>query len=108
MPWAAPIGSGRGLSHPYGLRTLRGHFPGVPLIIDAGIGLPSQAAAAMELGYDAVLLNTAVAKAGDPVGMAGAFAKAVAAGRAAYRAGPMEPRDMATPSTPLMGRAEWA
>lgn len=105
MPWAAPIGSGRGLSHPYALRTLRAHFPEVPLIVDAGIGLPSQAAAAMELGYDAVLLNTAVARAGDPVRMAEAFRYAVMAGRAAYCSGPIEPRDMATPSTPLMGQA---
>ena len=77
------------------------------LIVDAGIGLPSQAAAAMEMGYDAVLLNTAVAKAGDPVGMAGAFAHAIAAGRAAWRAGPMEARDMAAPSTPVLGMAQW-
>jgi len=104
MPWAAPIGSGRGLSHPYALRTLRAHFPEVPLVIDAGLGLPSQAAAAMELGYDAVLLNTAVARAGDPVAMARAFAQAVDAGRTAWRAGPIEPRDMAAPSTPLSGR----
>lgn len=108
MPWAAPIGSGRGLSHPYGLRALRAHFPDVPLIIDAGLGLPSQAAAAMELGYDAVLLNTAVARAGDPVAMARAFAQAVDAGRSAWRAGPIEPRDLAMPSTPLSGRAELA
>ncbi|WP_221174316.1 thiazole synthase [Luteibacter sp. 9135] len=107
MPWAAPIGSGRGLSHPYALRTLRSYYPGVPLIVDAGIGLPSQAAAAMEMGYDAVLLNTAVAKAGDPVGMAGAFAHAITAGRAAWRAGPMETRDMAAPSTPVIGMAQW-
>lgn len=107
MPWAAPIGSGRGLSHPYALRTLRSYYPGVPLIVDAGIGLPSQAAAAMEMGYDAVLLNTAVAKAGDPVGMAGAFAHAITAGRAAWRAGPMEARDMAVPSTPVLGMAQW-
>jgi thiazole synthase len=107
MPWAAPIGSGRGLSHPYALQSLRRYYPGVPLIVDAGIGLPSQAAAAMEMGYDAVLLNTAVAKAGDPVGMAGAFAHAIAAGRAAWRAGPMEARDMAAPSTPVLGMAQW-
>lgn len=107
MPWAAPIGSGRGLSHPYALRTLRSYYPGVPLIVDAGIGLPSQAAAAMEMGYDAVLLNTAVAKAGDPVGMAGAFAQAITAGRSAWRAGPIEARDMAAPSTPLLGMAQW-
>ena len=105
MPWGAPIGSGKGLNNVFGLRALRAHFPDVPLIVDAGIGLPSHAAAAMELGYDAVLLNTAVAKAGDPVAMAKAFAQGVEAGRAAYLAGPMAPRDMAAPSTPVLGRA---
>lgn len=108
MPWGAPIGTGKGLNNTFGLRTLRAHFPDVPLIIDAGIGLPSHAAAAMELGYDAVLLNTAVGRAGDPVAMAGAFAKAVEAGRAAFLAGPMQPRDMAAPSTPLAGKAALA
>src|ERR1700732_4000610 len=78
MPWGAPIGSGRGLNNPYGLQTMRAHFPGIPLVVDAGIGRPSHAAAAMELGYDAVLLNTAVAKAGDPALMAAAFAQAIA------------------------------
>ena len=73
MPWGAPIGSGKGLNNVFGLRALRAHFPEVPLIVDAGLGLPSHAAAAMELGYDGVLLNTAVAKAGDPVAMARAF-----------------------------------
>ncbi|MDE3072897.1 MAG: thiazole synthase [Pseudomonadota bacterium] len=105
MPWGAPIGTGMGLNNAYGLRTLRTHFPDVPLIVDAGIGLPSHAAAAMELGYDAVLLNTAVGKAGDPVAMAAAFAKAVEAGRAAYLAGPMQPRDIAAPSSPQAGKA---
>jgi thiazole synthase len=105
MPWGAPIGSGRGLNNPFGLRALRKHFPAVPLIVDAGIGTPSHAAAAMELGYDAVLLNTAIAKAGDPVAMAEAFALAVEAGRRAYLADPMLPRDMAEPSTPPIGRA---
>ena len=105
MPWGAPIGSGRGLNNRYGLRALRAHFPGVPLVVDAGIGTPSQAADAMELGYDAILLNTAIAKAGDPVKMARAFALAVQAGRLAYLAGAMEPRDMAEPSTPVAGRA---
>lgn len=108
MPWGAPIGTGKGLNNTFGLRTLRAHFPDVPLIVDAGIGLPSHAAAAMELGYDAVLLNTAVGRAGDPVAMAGAFAKAVEAGRAAFLAGPMQPRDMAAPSTPLAGKAALA
>jgi thiazole synthase len=105
MPWGAPIGSGLGLNNLYGLRSLRAHFPEVPLVVDAGIGLPSHAAAAMELGYDAVLLNTAVAKAGDPVAMAAAFAQAIAAGQAARAADPMEPRDMAAPSTPVIGKA---
>ncbi|HSI39716.1 MAG TPA: thiazole synthase [Xanthobacteraceae bacterium] len=107
MPWGAPIGSGRGLNNPYGLRSLRAHFPGLPLVVDAGIGLPSHAAAAMEMGYDAVLLNTAVAKAGDPVRMAGAMAGALEAGRDAFLAEPMEARDLAAPSTPVMGRAEF-
>ena len=105
MPWGAPIGSGRGLNNLFGLRALRAHFPEVPLVVDAGIGLPSHAAAAMELGYDAVLLNTAVAKAGDPAMMARAFALALEAGRAAFLADPMESRDMAQPSTPVFGRA---
>ncbi|MBQ0752124.1 MAG: thiazole synthase [Roseovarius sp.] len=105
MPWGAPIGTGLGLNNIYGLRSLRAHFPDVPLVIDAGLGLPSQAAHAMELGYDAVLLNTAVAKAGDPTMMAEGFARALEAGRLAYEADPMEPRDMAAPSTPVFGRA---
>ncbi|MDB5487714.1 MAG: thiazole synthase [Reyranella sp.] len=105
MPWGAPIGSARGLNNVYGLRSLRAHFPDIPLVVDAGLGVPSHAAAAMELGYDAVLLNTAVAEAGDPVEMARAFALGVEAGRAAYLARPMEPRDMAMPSTPVIGKA---
>lgn len=105
MPWGAPIGSGKGLNNPFALRAMRAHFPDVPLVVDAGIGLPSHAAAAMELGYDAILLNTAVAKAGDPVTMAKSFAMAIEAGRLAYEAEPMEPRDMAEPSTPVIGKA---
>jgi thiazole synthase len=105
MPWGAPIGSGRGLNNLYGLKALRAHFPDVPLVIDACIGVPSHAAQAMELGFDAVLVNTAVAEAANPVAMAAAFAQAVEAGHAARAAGPMEPRDMAAPSTPVMGRA---
>ncbi len=81
------------------------HFPDVPLVIDAGLGLPSQAAQAMELGFDAVLLNTAVAKAGDPAAMAEAFATAVRAGQLVQVADPIEPRDMAAPSTPVIGKA---
>ena len=103
MPWGAPIGTGRGLANPYALRTLRNYFPGVPLVVDAGMGAPSHAAQAMELGFDAVLLNTAVAKAGDPAAMAEAFAAAVRAGRIAYNSGMMEMRDMAAPSTPVAG-----
>jgi thiazole synthase len=103
MPWGAPIGSGRGLANPYALQSLRRYFPEVPLIIDAGIGAPSHAAAAMELGFDAVLLNTSVATAADPVRMARAFAAAVEAGRTAFEAGLMQQRDMAAPSTPVAG-----
>ncbi|MDP3197683.1 thiazole synthase [Tabrizicola sp.] len=106
MPWGAPIGTGRGLRNVDALIRMRGHFPGVPLIVDAGIGAPSQAAKAMEIGFDAVLLNTAVAKAGDPVAMARAFGQAVAAGRLAFEAGLMPPRDMAVPSTPVLGMAD--
>jgi thiazole synthase len=105
MPWGAPIGSGRGLNNLFGLTALRAHFPDVPLIIDAGLGVPSHAARALELGFDAVLVNTAVAQARDPVQMATAFAQAVEAGLAARQAGPIEPRDLATPSTPLIGTA---
>jgi thiazole synthase len=103
MPWASPIGSGRGLTNPYALKSLRAYFPKVTLIVDAGLGAPSHAAAAMEMGYDGVLLNTAVAKAGDPVRMAEAFARAIGAGRTAYEAGLIEARDMAQPSTPIAG-----
>ncbi|MFV1600712.1 MULTISPECIES: thiazole synthase [unclassified Phaeobacter] len=105
MPWGAPIGSGQGLRNPDGLRAMRAYFPEVPLIVDAGIGRPSDATQAMELGMDAVLLNTAVAKAGDPAGMAHAMALAIEAGRAGYHADPMERRDMAVPSTPVLGLA---
>jgi thiazole synthase len=103
MPWGAPIGTGRGLANPYALKSMRAYFPSVPLIIDAGIGAPSHAAQAMEMGFDGVLLNTAVAKAGDPVRMAEAFARAIDAGRAAFESGLMGQRDMAQPSTPVAG-----
>ena len=105
MPWGAPIGSGRGLNNLFGLRALRAHFPTVPLIIDAGLGVPSHAAQALELGFDAVLINTAVAQARDPVQMAAAFAHAVRAGATAWAAGPIEARDLASPSTPVIGTA---
>jgi thiazole synthase len=105
MPWGAPIGSGRGLNNVFGLRALRARYPDIPLVVDAGLGAPSQAAQAFELGYDAVLLNTAIARAGDPVAMAHAFALACEAGRTAYTSLPIAPRDMAEPSTPVLGRA---
>lgn len=103
MPWGAPIGTGRGLANPYALNTMRNYFPDIPLVVDAGIGAPSHAAQAMEMGFDAVLLNTAVAKAADPVRMARAFAQAIDSGREAYESGLMEMRDMAAPSTPVAG-----
>lgn len=103
MPWGAPIGSGQGLINPFALRTLRARLPGVPLVVDAGIGAPSHAAAAMELGFDAVLLNSAVSQAIDPVRMARAFGLAVEAGRTAFESGVMAPQDMAVASTPVSG-----
>lgn len=103
MPWGAPIGSGQGLINPFALRTLRARLPGAPLVVDAGIGAPSHAAAAMELGFDAVLLNSAVSQAVDPVRMARAFGLAIEAGRAAFEAGVMAPQDMAVASTPVSG-----
>ncbi|MFK0385829.1 thiazole synthase [Agrobacterium sp. NPDC090273] len=105
MPWCAPIGSAMGPLNVTALKSMRAHFPDVPLIVDAGIGRPSHAVTVMELGYDAVLLNTAVAGAVHPVLMAQAFARAIAAGRDAFQAGPLEPRDMAVPSTPIIGTA---
>lgn len=108
MPWCAPIGSAKGPRNLEALRSMRGHFPEIPLIVDAGLGRPSHAVAVMELGFDAVLLNTAVAKAGDPAAMAVAFAKAVEAGHEAFLAGLLEPRDMAVPSTPVIGQGVFA
>lgn len=107
MPWGAPIGTGQGLRFRDSLRELRARLPNVPLVVDAGIGRPSHACEAMELGYDAVLVNTAVAKAGDPVAMAEAFAQAVRSGRQAYEAGYMEQRDHAEASTPTVGIPFW-
>ncbi|WP_375677794.1 MULTISPECIES: thiazole synthase [unclassified Bartonella] len=105
MPWCAPIGSAKGPHNTDGLRSIRAYLPDATLVIDAGIGRPSHAAVAMELGYDAVLLNTAVAKAADPVLMAEAFSKAVQAGRIGYKAGMIEARNVAVPSTPIIGKA---
>ncbi|MDT9000773.1 thiazole synthase [Paucibacter sp. APW11] len=105
MPWGAPIGSGQGLANKPGLRVLRERLPEAVLIVDAGLGAPSHAAEAMEMGYDAVLLNSAVAQAADPVRMAGAFRDAVRAGRNGRLAGLMAPQDFAVPSTPVSGHA---
>lgn len=107
MPWGSPIGSGKGLMNPYNLRTLREQFPTLKLVVDAGIGKPSHAITAMELGYDAVLLNSAVALAQEPVAMARAFALAVEAGRLGYEAGAMQEREFASPSTPTVGVPFW-
>lgn len=105
MPWGSPIGSGQGLAYQGGIKAMRHRFPEVTLIVDAGLGAPSHACAAMEIGCDAVLVNTAIARASDPVAMAEAFARAVHAGRLGYEGGLMVPRDLAIPSTPLIGRA---
>ena len=104
MPWGAPIGSAQGLINPWALRTLRARLPSLTLVVDAGIGAPSHAAQAMELGYDAVLLNSAVAQAVDPVRMAHAFRCAIEGGRAGWRAGLLAPQAMAVASTPVEGR----
>jgi thiazole synthase len=104
MPWAAPIGTGQGPRNPIALRELRERIPEIPLIIDAGIGLPSHACQVMEWGFDGVLLNTAVSRAVDPVRMAGAFANAIQSGRGAFLAGPMVAQTAAVPSTPEIGR----
>lgn len=106
MPWGAPIGTGRGLLNRYALKAIRQRFD-CPLIIDAGLGAPSQACDAMELGFDAVLLNTAVAKAQNPVLMAKSFNGAISAGREAYCAGLMQKRQTASPSTPTIGQPFW-
>jgi thiazole synthase len=107
MPWGSPIGTGKGLMNPYNLQAIRERFPTTSLIIDAGIGKPSQAMAAMEMGFDGILLNTAIAKAHNPILMAQAFAQAVAGGRKAYLAGMMECRQTASPSTPTLGTPFW-
>jgi thiazole synthase len=107
MPWAAPIGTGQGPRNPKALRELRDWLPDVPLIVDAGLGLPSHACQVMEWGFDGVLINTAVSRAIDPVRMARAFAGAVEAGRSGYLAGPMPVQDLAVPSTPDIGKPFW-
>lgn len=102
MPLASPIGSGRGLRTSELLRTVLDGAT-APIVVDAGLGVPSDAAAAMELGAHSVLLNTAVAEARDPVAMAEAFALGVRAGRQAYLAGRMTERQQASPSSPTTG-----
>lgn len=102
MPLGAPIGSNRGLRTKELVRILIDEIP-LPIIVDAGLGRPSEAAEAMEMGAAAVLVNTAIATAGDPVAMARAFSMAVEAGRAAYLAGPAETTEYARASSPLTG-----
>ena len=104
MPWGAPIGSGQGLLNPTALRTLRSRLPDVPLVVDAGIGSPRDAVQAMELGFDAVLVNSAVALAHDPATMARAFRLAIEGGRLAWEAGIMAKQEMAVATTPVTGR----
>jgi thiazole synthase len=107
MPWGSPIGTGKGLINPYALEVIRERITDIPLVVDAGIGKPSDATEAMQLGYDAVLLNTAVAEAQNPVLMADAFAEAISAGRKAYLAGAIAERQTAKPSTPTLGMPFW-
>jgi thiazole synthase len=102
MPLAAPIGTGRGLKLRDSIRIMVEQAE-VPVVVDAGLGAPSHAAEAMELGADAVLVNTAIARADDPVAMAGAFKLAVEAGRRARLAGVMEEQETAVPSSPVGG-----
>ncbi len=103
MPLAAPIGSGLGIQNLTNLRILRERITAVPLIIDAGVGTASDAAIAMELGADAVLMNTAIALADDAEKMARAMALGVECGRLAYEAGRMEKKQYASPSSPMAG-----
>jgi thiazole synthase len=104
MPWAAPIGTGQGPRNPRALRELRQRTPEIPLIVDAGIGLPSHACQVMEWGFDGVLVNTAVSRSLDPIRMARAFANAVSAGRIGFLSGPMAVQELAASSTPEIGR----
>ncbi len=102
MPLAAPIGSGRGLKLRHAIEIMVEQAE-VPVVVDAGLGAPSHAAESMELGADAVLVNTAIARAEDPAAMAAAFRLAVEAGRMARLAGPIEVHETAEPSSPLGG-----
>lgn len=102
MPLASPIGSGLGLVNPYGIRLIKARLS-VPIIVDAGVGTASDACVTMEQGVDAILMNTAIAEAGDPVAMARAMRLATEAGRTAYLAGRMPKREQAVPSSPTTG-----
>ncbi|MFE8033578.1 thiazole synthase [Thiohalocapsa marina] len=102
MPLAAPIGSGLGIRNPLNIRTIVENAS-VPILVDAGVGTASDAAVAMELGCDGVLMNTAIAAARDPVLMASAMRKGIEAGREAYRAGRMQARRFASASSPIEG-----
>jgi thiazole synthase len=103
MPLAAPIGSGLGVQNPANLRIMREQLPDATIIVDAGVGTASDAAIAMELGADGVLMNTAIAEAADSVRMAQAMKLAIEAGRLAYLAGRMPKRLYASASSPLTG-----
>jgi thiazole synthase len=103
MPLGAPIGSGMGIQNPTNIRIMREMITGVPLVVDAGVGTASDAAIAMELGADAVLMNTGIACAQDAVMMAEAMKFAVMAGRQAFLAGRIEKKLYATASSPLAG-----
>ena len=103
MPLAAPIGSGMGIQNPANLRIMREQLPNATIIVDAGVGTASDAAIAMELGADAVLMNTAIAEAQDPEKMAEAMKLAIEAGRLAYVAGRMQKRLYASASSPISG-----
>ncbi len=105
MPLAAPIGSGLGIRNPYNLRIILEQSR-VPVIVDAGVGTASDAAVALEMGCDAVLMNTAIAGAKDPVLMAEAMKLGVEAGRKAFLAGRMPKKLYATASSPMDGRIE--
>lgn len=102
MPLASPIGSGLGLINPYFIRTIKARLS-VPVIVDAGVGTASDACLVMEQGVDGILMNTALAAADDPVRMARAMRSAVEAGRDAYLAGRMPRREVAVPSSPVVG-----
>ena len=103
MPLAAPIGSGMGVQNPSNLRIMREQLPDAIIIVDAGVGVPSDAAIAMELGADAILMNTAIAESRDPAQMATAMNLAVQAGRLAYLSGRMPKRLYASASSPIEG-----